>query len=77
MRVAFFATCLADSFFAESALAATRVLRRLGVDVVVPAGQTCCGQPAFNAGHRAEAAAMAACLPAPTPSCFLPAAARR
>ncbi len=60
MRVAFFATCLADSFFAGSALAATRVLRRLGVEVVVPSGQTCCGQPAFNAGHRVEAAAMAA-----------------
>jgi L-lactate dehydrogenase complex protein LldE len=60
MRVAFFATCLADSFFAGSALAATRVLRRLGVEVVVPADQTCCGQPAFNAGYHAEAAAMAA-----------------
>lgn len=60
MRVAFFATCVADSFFAESALAAVHVLRALGVDVVVPPGQTCCGQPAFNAGHRSEARRMAA-----------------
>jgi len=59
MRVAFFATCLADSFFAESALAAVRVLRALGVDVVVPPGQTCCGQPAFNTGHWKEATRMA------------------
>jgi L-lactate dehydrogenase complex protein LldE len=60
VRVALFATCLADTFFADAALAAVRLLRALGVDVIVPAAQTCCGQPAFNAGHRAEARRMAA-----------------
>lgn len=59
MRVALFATCLADSFFAESALAAARVLNALGVKVVVPPAQTCCGQPAFNAGHHDSARRMA------------------
>jgi L-lactate dehydrogenase complex protein LldE len=59
MRVAFFATCLADRFFAEACSDAVRILEHLGVTVAVPAGQTCCGQPAYNAGHRAEATRMA------------------
>ncbi len=36
-----------------------RVLQRAGVSVDFPAGQTCCGQPAFNGGMRAEARRMA------------------
>jgi len=59
-RVALFATCLGDRFFAEATADAVRLLRYLGVEVVVPRGQSCCGQPAYNAGHRAEAARMAA-----------------
>lgn len=59
-RVALFATCLGDRFFAEAAADAVRLLRHLGVEVDVPADQSCCGQPAFNAGHRAQAARMAA-----------------
>jgi L-lactate dehydrogenase complex protein LldE len=59
-RVALFATCLGDRFFADAAADAVRLLRHLGVEVEVPAGQTCCGQPAFNTGHRREAARMAA-----------------
>lgn len=59
IRVAFFATCLADRFFAEACADAVRVLRRLGVEVDFPAGQSCCGQPALNAGHVKEARRMA------------------
>jgi L-lactate dehydrogenase complex protein LldE len=55
MRVALFATCLGDRFFAEAVADSVRLLRHLGVEVVFPEGQTCCGQPAFNAGHVAEA----------------------
>lgn len=58
-HVAFFATCLADRFFADACADAVRILEHLGVSVDVPPGQTCCGQPAYNAGHRAEAARMA------------------
>ncbi|MEX2472347.1 MAG: (Fe-S)-binding protein [Gemmatimonadota bacterium] len=58
-HVAFFATCLADRFFADACADAVRLLEHLGVSVDVPPGQTCCGQPAYNAGHRAEAARMA------------------
>lgn len=59
MRVSLFATCLGDRFFQEAAADTVRLLRSLGVEVDVPAGQTCCGQPAFNAGHMAPAREMA------------------
>ncbi|MDZ7781097.1 MAG: (Fe-S)-binding protein [Gemmatimonadota bacterium] len=59
MRVALFATCLADRFFADACADSVRVLERFGVEVDVPEGQTCCGQPAYNTGHREEAARMA------------------
>jgi L-lactate dehydrogenase complex protein LldE len=59
VRVAFFATCLGDQFYAEACADAVRLLRHLDVIVDVPKGQTCCGQPAFNAGRRPEAKRMA------------------
>ncbi|WP_117237379.1 (Fe-S)-binding protein [Thermus sediminis] len=59
MRVALFITCLADQFYAEAGVAAVRLLRALGVEVDFPRGQTCCGQPAFNAGHWGEARPLA------------------
>lgn len=61
MRVSLFATCLVDMFAPEVGVSAVRLLRRLGCDVDFPSGQTCCGQPAWNSGHRAEAERMAAC----------------
>jgi len=59
MKVALFVPCLVDQFFPETGLSAARVLRHLGVEVDCPRGQTCCGQPAFNAGYRDEAASLA------------------
>ena len=47
--------CLVDAFAPEVAEAAVAVIRRLGIAVAYPDGQTCCGQPAFNAGYRAAA----------------------
>lgn len=44
------ATCLCDAFFDDVAKATVQVLEYLGVEVEFPADQTCCGQPAFNAG---------------------------
>jgi L-lactate dehydrogenase complex protein LldE len=60
MRVSLFATCLGDQFYAEACADAVRLLRHLGVDVDAPEGQTCCGQPAYNAGRPDEARGMAA-----------------
>ena len=55
MRVQLFATCLGDLFFPEVVEDAHALLRRAGVEVEAPPGQVCCGQPAFNAGHRRAA----------------------
>lgn len=49
-RVRLMATCLCDAFFDDVARASVEVLEELGCDVEVPPDQTCCGQPAFNAG---------------------------
>lgn len=43
-------TCLCDMFFDDVAKATVEVLEHLGCSVEFPEGQTCCGQPAFNAG---------------------------
>ena len=59
MKVALFVTCLADHYFAEAAADAVRLLRHLGCDVTFPPDQTCCGQPAYNAGKSHEAMRMA------------------
>jgi len=40
--------------------AAIRLLESGGADVYVPPTQTCCGQPAYNSGDRADAKALAA-----------------
>ena len=50
-----FATCLGDLVFPGAVADAEQLLRRAGFEVDFPAGQVCCGQPAFNAGHRAAA----------------------
>ena len=59
MKVALFVTCLADHYFAEAAADTVRLLRHLGCDVAFPADQTCCGQPAYNAGRTDDARKMA------------------
>ncbi|HXE79462.1 MAG TPA: (Fe-S)-binding protein [Vicinamibacterales bacterium] len=59
MRVQLLATCLVDQLFPRVGLAAAAVLERCGVQVTVPPGQTCCGQPALNAGFTDEARRMA------------------
>jgi L-lactate dehydrogenase complex protein LldE len=54
LRVALFATCLADQLFPQVAVASVKLLRHLGVAVDFPEQQTCCGQPAYNAGYFKE-----------------------
>jgi len=48
-------TCLGDALYPRVGVAAVQVLRGLGVEVDFPAGQTCCGQPAYNSGFRDSA----------------------
>lgn len=59
MNAQLFVTCLIDHFFPEVGFAVVEVLERAGLTVQFPPEQTCCGQPAFNAGFWDEAGAMA------------------
>ncbi len=54
-HVQLFITCLIDSFYPQTGEAVVDIFRRLGVSVDFAPDQTCCGQPNFNAGLRAEA----------------------
>jgi L-lactate dehydrogenase complex protein LldE len=53
-RVALFVTCLVDLFRPSVGFAAVKLLEDAGCRVEVPAEQTCCGQPAYNSGDRAD-----------------------
>ena len=55
MKVALFATCLVDTMVPQVARATATLLERLGHEVVVPPGQSCCGQMHVNTGYRREA----------------------
>jgi L-lactate dehydrogenase complex protein LldE len=55
VRIALFATCLADAMFPRSAQATVVLLERLGHEVVFPPDQTCCGQMHVNTGYQREA----------------------
>jgi len=54
-RVAFFVGCVADAMFRPTHWATLRVLQHNGCDIVVPAGQGCCGAVAFHAGDSRRA----------------------
>lgn len=61
-RVALFVTCLVDLHRPTVGFAAIRLLEQAGCQVEVPRAQTCCGQPAYNAGDRATARDLAASI---------------
>lgn len=53
--VQFFVTCIIDTLYPEIGKAVVQVLQRVGKKVEFTPEQTCCGQPAFNAGLRDQA----------------------
>lgn len=59
ITVQLFITCIIDTLYPETGEAVVRVLEKSGVNVSFPPHQTCCGQPAFNAGLRQQARKMA------------------
>jgi L-lactate dehydrogenase complex protein LldE len=59
MKAALLVTCLVDLFRPQVGFAAIALLEKAGCEVVVPPGQTCCGQPAYNSGDRRTARAIA------------------
>src|SRR3546814_9352883 len=58
-RVGLFVTCLVDMMRPSVGFAAVKLLEDAGCSVEVPEAQTCCGQPAYNSGDRADARALA------------------
>ncbi len=59
MRVGLFVTCLVDTMRPRIGFAALDLLEAAGCEVVVPAAQTCCGQPAYNSGDSGVARRLA------------------
>ena len=60
MNITLMITCLGDCFRPSAGKAVVNVLRRLGHTIHFPENQTCCGQPAFNAGFCDDAKKVAA-----------------
>ena len=54
-QIQLFATCLGDLVLPDAVADAETLLGEAGYEVEFPRGQVCCGQPAFNSGHRAAA----------------------
>jgi len=57
--VGLFVTCLVDLFRPSVGFAAVKLLEAAGCRVAVPRAQTCCGQPAYNSGDKADAKRLA------------------
>jgi L-lactate dehydrogenase complex protein LldE len=53
--VSLFVTCIVDMIYPQTGISVVEILEHLGVEVRFPMEQTCCGQPAFNAGFRGDA----------------------
>jgi L-lactate dehydrogenase complex protein LldE len=60
VRIILFPTCLTELIYPGAARASERVLSRAGCEVEVRRQAVCCGQPAWNSGHVAEARRVAA-----------------
>jgi L-lactate dehydrogenase complex protein LldE len=50
---------MVDMLYPEVGMATVELIERQGIEVMFPVEQTCCGQPAFNAGYRDEARELA------------------
>src|SRR4051794_16724493 len=57
--VALFVTCVVDQLAPDVGVSTVKLLEAAGCDVEFPEGQTCCGQPACNAGEPEAAARLA------------------
>ena len=59
MRVQLFIPCFVDQLYPQTAFNMIKVLEKAGCDVMYNTNQTCCGQPAFNAGFWDESRSVA------------------
>lgn len=55
MKVQLFIPCFVDQLYPQTAFNMIKVLQKAGCEVAYNTNQTCCGQPAFNAGFWDEA----------------------
>lgn len=55
MKVQLFIPCFIDQLYPQTGMNMAKVLEKLGCELEYNASQTCCGQPAYNAGYRNEA----------------------
>lgn len=55
MRVGLFIPCYVNAIYPQVGIATYKLLKNLGLDVVYPINQTCCGQPMANAGYQQQA----------------------
>lgn len=55
MKIELFIPCFIDQLFPQTAFNTAKVLEKAGCTVEYNPNQTCCGQPAFNAGFWDEA----------------------
>jgi L-lactate dehydrogenase complex protein LldE len=79
VQITLFIPCLVDQFFPGIGLSLYELLTDLGYETRYPLRQTCCGQPAYNAGYWKEAAGLAGnflsvfsdaeCIVCPSGSC--------
>lgn len=58
MNIQLFIPCFVDQLFPETAFNMIKVLKKAGCSITYNSNQTCCGQPAFNAGFRDQARAV-------------------
>jgi glycolate oxidase iron-sulfur subunit len=58
-RVGLFVGCGANYLFPETARALVRILEQMGINLIVPPTQTCCGLPAYASGDTARAQQLA------------------
>lgn len=55
MKVQIFVPCFVDQLYPQTAMNMVRLLEKAGCEVSYNPNQTCCGQPAFNAGFWEDA----------------------
>jgi L-lactate dehydrogenase complex protein LldE len=53
-QVAIFVPCFVDQLYPQTAMNMVKVLEKVGCQVHYNSAQTCCGQPAYNAGYKPE-----------------------
>ena len=59
MKIGLFIPCYVDVVYPQVGVATYKLLKHLGLDVVYPLNQTCCGQPMANAGFEKQAIPLA------------------